>query len=185
MLRWGRRSRIRWSHRPPSSSSSTQVSPENFTIVIKKTKNAAKSFIFWPSDEHHGGKARRLSWMQSQAGDDAEGAYFYSLFGNSRIVFSLQFDEGSILLHAPGGCHQLLYCASCLQSRLPGGIHFQALFFFFVFFIFYFLLLLFVFFISSLSFLLQGVTTFFWVNLLCYLKARTNLYTTHIEVTEL
>ena len=98
--------------------------------------------------------------------------------------FSLQFDEGSILLHAPCGCHQLLYSASCLQSRLPGGIPFQALFFL-VFFIYFFLFYSSFFLISSFSFLLQGVTTFFWVNLLCYLKARTNLYTTHIEVTKL
>ena len=99
--------------------------------------------------------------------------------------FSLQFDEGSILLHAPCGCHQLLYSASCLQSRLPGGIPFQALFFFFFICFLFSLFSSSFFFISSFPFLLQGVTTFFWVNLLCYLKARTNLYTTHIEITKL
>ena len=57
--------------------------------------------------------------------------------------------------------------------------------FLFSFFYLFFPLLLFVFFISSFSFLLQGVTTFFWVNLLCYLKAKTNLYTIHIEISKL
>ena len=58
------------------------------------------------------------------------------------------------------------------------------LFSFSLFYLFFPLLLL-DFLISSFSFLLQGVTTFFWVNLLCYLKAKTNLYTTHIEITKL